>query len=53
MKIEKFTLVIANMSKFRKNGQWKMFDYLFGITSLLNSPTAPLYWVRLTGIAYK
>ena len=53
MKIEKFALVIANISKFQKNGQRKMFDYLFDIASLLNSPTAPLYLVRLTGITYK
>ena len=42
IKIEKSTLVVANMSKFRKNAQWKMFDCLFGINSLLKSPTVPL-----------
>ena len=30
-----------------------MFDCLFGINLLLKDPTVPLYWLRLTGIAYK
>ena len=49
--IEKSTLVIANMSKFRKNAQQNMFECLFGLNSLLKSPTVLLYCRRLTGIA--
>ena len=30
-----------------------MFDCLIGINWLLKSRTVPLYWLRLTGIAYK
>ena len=43
IKIEKSTLLIANIFKFRKNAPAKIFDCLFDMKLLLTIRTIPLH----------
>ena len=50
IKIEKSTLIIANIFKFRKNAQEKIFDCLYDMKLLLTIRTIPLHQLWLPAL---